>query len=218
MRDTGTETAMVHRIKTSTTDIATPAMDQTEPDIRIGGRLRHARLMKGMNLKEVAAGVGCSESFISKLENDKVQPSLAILHRLVALLGINVTALFSSGADGEGPLVVTRGGERPQITTRLRQKTDGVILERLIPQTRNSLLQVNIHQVAPHGSSHGLISHVGEEMGYVLEGMIDLTVGDQTCRLFQGDSFFFPSEEPHGYANPGDETAKVLWVNTPPTF
>ena len=59
---------------------------------------------------------------------------------------------------------------------------------------------------------------MGEEMGYVLEGMIDLTVGDQVCRLFEGDSFFFPSEEPHGYANPGDTVAKVLWVNTPPTF
>jgi uncharacterized cupin superfamily protein len=91
-------------------------------------------------------------------------------------------------------------------------------LERLIPQTRNALLQVNIHQVEPGGGSHGLISHVGEEMGYVLEGMLDLTVGEQNRRLFAGDSFFFPSEQPHGYANPGVTVARILWVNTPPTF
>lgn len=187
-------------------------------DIKIGGRLRHARLMKAMSLKEVAAGIGVSESFISKLENDKVQPSLAVLHRLVALLGINVAAIFNTGTEGGGPLFVMRAGERPTITTRLRQNADGVVLERLIPQTRNALLQVNIHQVLPGGGSHGLISHVGEEMGYVLEGMLDLTVGDQVCRLSAGDSFFFPSEAPHGYTNPGDQIARVLWVNTPPTF
>lgn len=195
-----------------------PGGDGAGADIKIGGRLRHARLTKGMSLKDVAAGIGVSESFISKLENDKVQPSLAVLHRLVALLGINVAAMFNNGTEGDGPLFVMRAHERPTITTRLRQKTDGVVLERLIPQTRNALLQVNIHQVVPGGGSHGLISHVGEEMGYVLEGSLDLTVGDQVCRLFTGDSFFFPSEELHGYTNPGDGVARILWVNTPPTF
>ena len=192
--------------------------EAADPEIRIGGRLRHARLMKGMSLKDVAAGIGVSESFISKLENDKVQPSLAVLHRLVAFLGINVAAMFSNGSEGGGPLFVMRAGERPTISTRLRQNADGVVLERLIPQTRNALLQVNIHQVVPGGGSHGLIAHVGEEMGYVLDGMLDLTVGDQVCRLLKGDSFFFPSEEPHGYSNPGSDTARILWVNTPPTF
>ena len=193
--------------------------DVAHSDIRIGGRLRHARLMKGMSLKEVAAGVGCSESFVSKLENDRVQPSLAVLHRLVALLGINVAAMFDRpGQDDGGPLFIMRAGERPTISTRLRQKADGVVLERVVPEMPRALLQVNIHQVAPGGSSHGLIAHVGEEMGYVLQGMLDLTVGNRVSRVFKDDAFFFRSEELHGYANPGDEVARILWVNTPPTF
>jgi transcriptional regulator with XRE-family HTH domain len=195
-----------------------PRVEGAASEIRIGGRLRHARLVKGLSLKEVAAGAGVSESFVSKLEHDRVQPSLAVLHRLVSLLGINVASIFNGGGEDEGPLLVMRAGSRPHITTRLRQRLDGVVLERLIPQTRNALLQVNIHEVRPGGGSHGLISHVGEEMGYVLEGILDLTVGERVCRLDRGDSFFFPSEEPHGYTNPGAETTRVLWVNTPPTF
>lgn len=187
-------------------------------DIRIGGRLRHARLVKGMSLKEVAATAAISESFVSKLENDRVQPSLAVLHRLVSILGINVAAMFSAGGAESGPLFVVRAGQGPTITKRLRSDADGVVLERLVPQTRSALLQVNIHRVEPGGGSHGLISHVGEEMGYVLEGMLDLTVGEAVCRLGAGDTFSFPSEEPHGYVNPGDAVARVLWVNTPPTF
>ncbi|UHD46418.1 cupin domain-containing protein [Aureimonas altamirensis] len=55
-------------------------------------------------------------------------------------------------------------------------------------------------------------------MGLLLEGVIDLHVGDKTYRLEAGDSFAFASEIPHAYNNPGKESARILWVNTPPTF
>lgn len=195
-----------------------PPEERTVQSIRIGARLRHARLVRGMNLKAVAAGVGCSESFVSKLENDKVQPSLAILHRLVSFLGINVTSLFEEPLDSSEALRVMRAGARSVIRTSLRHQTDGVGLEGLLPSTRSSLLQANIHEVAPGGGGHGLIVHAGEEFGYVLEGTIDLTVGDTTLRIGVGDSFSFSSEHPHGYVNPGKTVARILWVNTPPTF
>ena len=56
-------------------------------EIRIGIRLKHARLTKGLSLRQLADEVGCSESFISKIENDKVRPSFSTLHRIVAALG-----------------------------------------------------------------------------------------------------------------------------------
>lgn len=55
-------------------------------------------------------------------------------------------------------------------------------------------------------------------MGYVLEGEIALNLGEQTWTLSAGDSFYFPSNVPHGYRNTGATVAKVLWVNTPVTF
>jgi transcriptional regulator with XRE-family HTH domain len=186
--------------------------------IRIGARLRHARIVKGMKLSEVAAGVSVSESFISKLENDKVQPSLAVLHKLVAFLGVNVSSLFGDLTEGQSPLFVMRAGERPVIRTSLPHQTDGVNIEVIAPHSRKSLLQASIHVVAPGGSGHGLIAHTGEEIGFVLEGILDLTVGKETCRISAGDSFFFSSEHPHGYVNPGSTIARIVWVNTPATF
>ena len=180
--------------------------------------MRHARIVKRMKLSEVADGVSVSESFISKLENDKVQPSLAVLHKLVAFLGVNVSSLFGDLTEGQNPLFVMRAGERPVIRTSLRHQTDGVNIELIAPNSRNSLLQASIHEVAPGGSGHGLIAHTGEEIGFVLEGVLDLTVGKETCRISVGDSFFFSSEHPHGYVNPGSTIARIVWVNTPATF
>src|SRR6185312_7676666 len=50
-------------------------------EVRIGARLKHARLAKGYTLKQLAMVVDCSESMISKVENDKLRPSIAMLHR-----------------------------------------------------------------------------------------------------------------------------------------
>jgi len=57
-----------------------------------------------------------------------------------------------------------------------------------------------------------------EEMGYVFEGVVELSVGNQRWRLEPGDSFHFRSDLPHGYRNIGSTLARILWVNTPPTF
>ena len=186
--------------------------------IHIGGRLRHARKIKGLSMKQLSEITNCSESFISKLERDKVQPSLSLLHRLVAALGINVSNLFDADQAGEEPAFIVRSGSRPRIQMNARPNSNGVLLEQVVPLGPKSLLQVNIHIVAPQGGGHEAISHVGEEMGFVLEGMIDLQVADRTYRLTAGDSFLFHSELPHAYNNPGDTPARVLWANTPPTF
>lgn len=193
-------------------------MTEKIDQLHIGGRLRHARKIKGLSMKQVADLIDCSESFISKLERDKVQPSLALLHRLVATLGLNVSNLFDVDQAGEEPAFIVRSGSRPHIQMNARPSSSGVMLEQVVPLGPKSLLQANIHVVSPQGGGHDAISHVGEEMGYVLEGIIDLHVGDRTYRLAAGDSFLFQSEQPHAYNNPGDTDARVLWVNTPPTF
>lgn len=181
----------------------------------LGARLRHFRKIRGLTLKEVAAKVGCSESMISKIETMRVTPSLHMLRRLTEALDINIAMLFADGAsDG----VVSRQGQRPRVETDSLRSGPGVSLERLVPYHPTSLLQANIHIIAPGGSSDGLISHVGEEMGYLLEGLVELEVDGRKFVIRPGDSFYFRSELPHGYRNLGTTEASILWVNTPPTF
>ena len=48
-------------------------------DLQIGGRLKHARLLAGVRMRELALKVGCTESMISKIENARVVPSLPML-------------------------------------------------------------------------------------------------------------------------------------------
>ncbi|PWR19554.1 transcriptional regulator [Zavarzinia aquatilis] len=181
-------------------------------DLQVGRRLRQARRVKGLRLKQLADAVGCSESLLSKIENDKARPSLQMLHNIVGHLGITIGGLFTDRDPCEG--IVKRPGERAII----RMDSDGVRLECLIPESGSKTIYGSIHIVEPGSGSAGQISHEGEEVGYVLEGEFELTVNDQIYRLQRGDSFFFESHLPHGYRNPGTVTTKVLWINSPPTF
>lgn len=191
-----------------------PAPPSTPPpdDLQVGRRLRQARRVKGLRLKQLADAVGCSESLLSKIENDKARPSLQMLHNIVGHLGITIGSLFTERDPHDS--IVKHPGERAII----RMDSDGVRLECLVPEGGSKTLYGSIHIVEPGSGSAGAISHEGEEVGYVLEGMLELTVGDQSHVLRVGDSFFFESHMPHSYRNPGPSTTKVLWVNSPPTF
>ena len=186
------------------------------PEIRIGLRLRHARLGRGLRLREVAELAGCSESMLSKIENDRAVPSLAVLHRVTEALGLTVGEVFSRAH--EVGRVVSRPGERPVVAVDSLRSGSGIRMERLIPYDPAHLLQGSIHIVEPGGGSDGMITHDGEEVGYVIEGALDLTVGGETYALSEGDSFVFRSEVPHGYRNSGAVRARVIFINTPPTF
>lgn len=186
------------------------------PAVAIGARLRHARLLKGLLIKDLAARVGVSISLISKYENNKLLPPLTVLHALVTALETNIGALFD--ADWTGVDHVTRAGSRPRIAAAGDGDAAGVTLERLVPNGRGHLLQGNIHIVAPGGGSMGPMRHEGDEVGYVLQGRLELSIGELNYELGPGDSFAFPSNLAHTYRNPGAVETRVLWINTPPTF
>ena len=186
------------------------------PISQIGPRLRLARRLHGLTLKDLAAAAGCSESLLSKYENGRAVPTLPMLHRLARELGFNIGWMFDGG-DGDAG-VVFRAGGRPIISLDPVRHGSGVSLERVIPYDPAHLLQCNIHHIAAGGSSDGTIAHDGEEVGYVLSGRIELEVDGRQYALSAGDAFVFRSTLPHGYRNPGEEPASIFWVNTPPTF
>jgi mannose-6-phosphate isomerase-like protein (cupin superfamily)/DNA-binding phage protein len=189
-----------------------------ERDLLIGAHIKHARRNRRQSLRQVADIVGCTESFLSKVENDKVRPSLTMLHKIVVALGISVAKLFSEKREDTSPVTVLKSGTRLTLATGQIRNGKGISLESLLPVSSTVLLEANIHHVASGGSSRGFIKHQGEEMGFVLEGELELKVAKKTFSVKKGDSFFFLSHLPHGYRNPGPVTAKILWVNTPQSF
>ena len=181
----------------------------------LGVKLRHTRMTKGLRLRELAEKAECSESMLSKIENGRAVPSLKTLYRIAEALDLTVGQLFAQPTEPNG--LVSRAGERPIVHADPLRNGPGLTLERLIPYHQSHLLEGSIHNIAPGGSG-GLISHEGEEVAYILEGQVEFIVGDEHFLLKAGDSICYRSEQPHGYRNGGAEHAKLIVVNTPPSF
>jgi transcriptional regulator with XRE-family HTH domain len=181
---------------------------------QLGSRLRHTRRLRKLRLADVARLVPCSESLLSKIETNRVSPSLHTLHRIAAVLDTTVAELFSP--EGASGATVFREGERPIVRLESSGGEAKLALERLIPFTRGRILNANVHVIPPGAGNGGDLKHEGEEVGYVLSGRLELTVRGETRVLDEGDSFFFLSHLPHSYRNPGDRPARILWVNSPP--
>jgi uncharacterized cupin superfamily protein len=78
---------------------------------------------------------------------------------------------------------------------------------------------VLISYVEPSGGTGGTYTHGAEvEFALVLTGEIELTLGDQTHVLVEGDSITFPGNVSHGYRNRSPAFATLLWALTPGTY
>ena len=199
---------------TNKSEAAAAAKDEPRRDeLQVGARLRHARLLEGIRIRELAERVGCAESMISKIENGKVAPSLTMLQRLVEALNRDLSSFF--GTDINSPGLVQKQGERPISQTDAIRGGIRVSYERLVPFAAGNLLEGNIHRIEPGGEKVDQITHQGETLGYVIEGELELSIENTTYRLSTGDSFFFKNHLTNRYKNPGTILTRVVWVNTP---
>jgi|HubBroStandDraft_2_1064218.scaffolds.fasta_scaffold04908_3 transcriptional regulator with XRE-family HTH domain len=198
-------------MRTAETDGGETSVDNS----KLGVQIRHARLVKGLRLKDLADLANCSESMISKIENNKSTPSLNTLHRIARALDTSVAELLPDrSAVGR---VVIRKGER-QIISEAGGDGGSAETEVMIPFGSSSMLQAFVVRLEPGQGSGGNLQHEGEEVGYVKSGQLLLTVAGVPYHLNEGDSFFFASSSIHSFANPGTSTAEIIWVNTPPSL
>lgn len=178
----------------------------------IGSRLRAVRKARGLSLKQVAALVGCTPSYLSMVETEKLDPSVSRLKKIADALGSTIVELFSEGNSNEH--VVLRKDERQRVSV-LGSK---LLIEILVRQGSDKKMDARLAVVAPGGGSAGDYQHPGEEFGYVIRGTLELTVNGTAYILHEGDTFYFNSTSPHRFCNLSDEDVEVLWVNHPPSW
>lgn len=176
----------------------------------VGEKLRMLRRRRNLSLRAVAARTGLSPSSISALERGLSSPTVGSLHRLAIALDTTVPALMGTPAPHER--LVVRRDQR-----NLLLSAPGVRMENLYDV--DTTLQSMLITVEAGASSHESYAHEGEEVIYMVEGELDITLDEiETYRLGPGDAMTFRSTRPHRWTNPGDITARIVWVNTPPTF
>ena len=175
----------------------------------IGSKLRDLRLKNGLTQEELADRAELSKGFISQLENDLTSPSIATLIDILQLLGSSLREFFSDSDDSQ--LTFTQ-------EDYFRKEADGTVVTWIVPTAQKNALEPIILELSPGATTDPDYPHEGEEFGYVLEGEIEVVVGDRKSVARKGDSFYFTSDRQHFIRNIADGKSKILWVSCPPTF
>lgn len=180
----------------------------------VGERLQMVRKTRGISQRELAKRAGVTNSTISLIEQNRVSPSISSLKKVLDGIPMSLADFFTLDLTDKSQ-VFYHADELPD----LGSDKEGISY-RLVGYNRQSRSMSVMHETYRPGSDTGqdMLTHQGEEAGFVVRGKIELTVAGESRLLSAGDSYYFESHLPHRFRNIGDEECEIISANNPPTF
>lgn len=178
--------------------------------LRVGERIRDMRLSYGLTQEELAHRSSLTKGFISQLERDLTSPSLESLLGILRALDTDIVEFFRGQSEDRfvfGPPDCTNADTYPEASA----------FQLMVPGAANCDMEPALVTLEPEQAIEER-SHEGEEFGYVLQGKLMIQYGRRQSPVGRGEWFYFVADRVHKVWNPFKQTAKVLWISTPPSF
>lgn len=173
----------------------------------LGRRLRALRTEREITLAQLGSMVGLSASYLSQIERNKAQPSLATLSSIAKTLEVELRCFFEHST----PVwqVVSKGrGEK--------------VADRRAKLTFELLSSGVMGKIEPYrvtcqpGMRAESDTHPGEEFLFILKGQLEIGVGEEVFTLKAGDSIHYQGSHPHAWRNESGKECMLIWALSPP--
>jgi transcriptional regulator with XRE-family HTH domain len=178
---------------------------------RIAARVSALRRERDLSLDALATKCDVSRSMISLIERGQSSATAVVLEKLAAGLGVPLSSLFEDPAPSASPLV--RHADQPE----WRDPQSGYLRRNVSPPNTISPIQI-VEVEFPAGARVAYESGARDarihHQIWLLEGRIDVTVGDDTWSLDTGDCLAFELNKPTAYHNPHRRAARYAVVIT----
>ena len=179
---------------------------------QIGAKLRALRLKKSMGLVALGKHTGLSPALLSKLERDKLYPTLPTLLRIAMVFSVGLDHFFADESKRHAAAVV-RQSERIRLPERPGVGDVAYHFESLdykCNDRRTNAYLAEFHPVDPDKLRPH--QHPGSEFLLVVKGKLGLRVGVNTYELESGDSIYFDPSVPHTYRRVGKAPCQAMIV------
>jgi len=174
----------------------------------IGMKLRSLRNEKQLTLARLSAETGLSTALLSKLETDRMMPTLSTLATISRVYGVGLGYFFNDASDHS--LSVTRN----LMSQGRGRSMDGGNVIPLNPGVPNRKMDARVIELAPGGTaSTPEFSGESALLVYVLEGHLHLETGGLREVLESGDCAYLESELPVSWSAGGKTSCRILTVS-----
>jgi transcriptional regulator with XRE-family HTH domain len=173
----------------------------------IGMKLRSLRTQKRLTLARLAAETKLSTALLSKLETDRMIPTLPTLATISRVYGVGMSYFFTEPA--KHALSITR-------KAHILGNSRGVEPLKTIPLnavTEGTRLVAEMIEFSPSGTSSATdASYEASGLVYVLEGRLQLDAGGMQEVLEAGDCAYRESEMAAVWSAAGKHRCRILSV------
>ncbi|MDF3345185.1 helix-turn-helix domain-containing protein [Acinetobacter pittii] len=180
-------------------------------NIRIAQQVRELRLLRGYTLDILASRCQVSRSAISLIERGEASPTAVVLEKLANGLGVPLTQLFDSPPNNQSPQPMVRRTQQAE----WKDPETGYIRRQVSPPNWKSPFQiVEIEFPAQSRVTYetSANSKVVLQQIWVIEGQIDIQLGENFYALQEGDCLAMQLDQPIIYSNPSSKAARYILV------
>jgi transcriptional regulator with XRE-family HTH domain len=184
------------------------SLSATDIDDRIGARIRDLRAARSLTLDGLARLADVSRAMLSRIERGESSPTAQLLNKICGGLGVSLSVLFAETETPVSPLSRRLGQRtwRDPATHYLRRHVSP-------PGTGSPVDIVEIE--FPAGGSVAFDSQrlAGTDQHvWVLDGMLELELGEDAYRLEQGDCLMMRFDRPIQFRNPTDRPIRYAVI------
>ncbi|TAJ90294.1 MAG: XRE family transcriptional regulator [Reyranella sp.] len=180
---------------------------------RIAARVRELRGRRGLSLEALAEASGVSRSMISLVERGESSPTAVVLEKLATGLGVSLATLFEAPAAPPHP--VSRRADQVE----WRDPASGYRRRNVSPDGFPSPIQI-VEVIFPPGArvayETAARSDVAHQQVWVLQGLIEVMLGEERFELGAGDCLAMILDRPITYHNPTPKPARYCVVIVAP--
>ncbi|HEY1578589.1 MAG TPA: XRE family transcriptional regulator [Terracidiphilus sp.] len=173
----------------------------------IGMKLRTLRTQKHLTLSRLAVETGLSTALLSKLETDRMIPTLPTLSNICRVYGVGLSYFFNEAA--KHTLAITRKTHLAA-NGRGQETVKQILLHTVTANTRLVARMVEY----PAGVT-GMMTEAGRPLCgfvYVLEGKLQLDAGGMHEVLEEGDCLYLDTEMAIAWSASGSARCRALVI------
>jgi transcriptional regulator with XRE-family HTH domain len=178
----------------------------------VGKKLKSIRLKSDMTIQELASKSKVSSNMISRVERGLTIPSVEILMKLAAVFDKSIN-YFVEEVSTTHEIVFSSPGHRDTTVydDEKNMHTESFTSGLRDPQFMSFLCTV------PKGGTSGQkhMHHPGDELIFLVQGQLKVTIAGEVYALTTGDSLSFKSHLPHRWDNVGEGDARIIWTLSP---
>jgi len=183
----------------------------SEMKLSMGEKIRALREKKGLSLVEVAEKAGLGSETLEGIEGGSLTPPLGQIVALANALKAEIGEIFCDSADS--PFCIVRSDDRKTVTRFDSGSRGGYSYQSLGYKKQNRHMEPFLVTLAPSETFKPEPNqHPGEEILFVLEGQVEVSLSGHTDILRSGDSIYYDSSLPHVVSCHGSEPATLFAV------